>query len=110
MSKSMVSREVAQHVLFVILGDDNVGIQPGGWETDLIRLIQHADADNRVRLAGLFPEHVVAVEGARESWGLDWLRRVVRRDVFGAGAVTVEATEQGLDLLGAALAADGGVR
>lgn len=70
----IVTTEAAAHVLFLF---DNGGIQPGGFKTDLYRLIAHADPQNRDRLARAFPTEVVAWKLAHQhEHGIEILRTI----------------------------------
>ncbi len=74
----VVSREVAQHVLWHF-GDRNWGQQGGKFTERLLMLIQSADRTNLEKLRQVYPEHVEAVMNvATKAWGLDWLQKIVR--------------------------------
>jgi hypothetical protein len=74
-----VSVEVAQHVLWHF-GDRELGQEPGSFTTRLLRTIAVADTGNRERLRLAFPEQVEAFVAVQlQSWGLEWLRGLVKK-------------------------------
>lgn len=77
---STMPREVAQHVVFWF-GDENLGVQPGGFVSTLLKLVAKADTENRDLLATVYPEYVAAWRAvSTQHWGLEWLRKVARGD------------------------------
>ncbi|WP_022886410.1 hypothetical protein [Glaciibacter superstes] len=76
---STVSVEVAQHVLWHF-GDRQLGQEPGSFTIRLLRAIAAADQGNKARLRQGFPELVEAFTAVQqESWGMDWLRSIVKK-------------------------------
>ena len=74
-----VTVDVARAVLWHF-GDRNLGIEPGHFRARLFVLASAADDDNLVRLETMFPEEVYAWRVcARASWGMEWLRDLVKR-------------------------------
>lgn len=51
----------AQHALFFVAGDYQLGLQSGSFTTNLMRAIMHADPLNRALVAQPFPSLVRAV-------------------------------------------------
>jgi hypothetical protein len=78
----VVTRSVAQHVLWCRAGDQRLGLQPGSFVDRLLSAIAAADSSNRDLLAKAFPGYVAASRALQnEPWGLDWLRDVARGDI-----------------------------
>lgn len=74
-------------------GDGNLGEDGGHFVSRLFQLIAVADAENRGKLATLWPEHVEAFAvAATTPWGMDWLRGLAKAAEVG--------TDQ-LDMIGA---------
>lgn len=77
-SKPTVSVHTAQSVLWHF-GDENLGLQPGGFWTTMFKAWEHADAQNRERALVGWPEEATAFFAVKsELWGLDWLRKKVK--------------------------------
>lgn len=73
-------REAAQWVLFVLDGDHEVGKEPGGFFTDLIRTACHADPENTAKLALGFPALITAVDIYKNKPdGVETLRRLASK-------------------------------
>ncbi|MEV8023351.1 hypothetical protein [Microbacterium sp. NPDC080220] len=76
-----VTVETAQHILWV-LGDRNLGVDGGHFVNRLLATVSAADLANREKLQAAFPELVDPFVAAQHTtWGLDWLRAVVKRDL-----------------------------
>ena len=73
-------RKEACHVLFVLDGDQELGIQPGSFTEGLIRLMAIADADNRQRLGIMYPAISANIEMYKtRDDGVELLRAAARR-------------------------------
>ena len=92
-SRVMLSPAVVRQTLWHF-GDRNLGEDGGHFVARLFQLIAVADAENRGKLAGLWPEHVTAFAVVGTTpWGLDWLRGLAKAaerdvdqlDMIGAG-------------------------
>lgn len=70
-----MSPKVARHVLWVF---DNGGIQPGHFITALLEAWRFADTGNSVRLANAFPDYGIAIELARDQYGITALHRIAK--------------------------------
>lgn len=74
----MVTLKVARAVLWHF-GDTNLGTDPGHFVSRLLGTVSAADDENLALLRGAYPDLIGAWEKvAREPWGLDWLRGVVK--------------------------------
>lgn len=74
-----VAREVLWH-----FGDTNLGLQPGHFVARLLVLASAADQENLEKLRVGWPEYIHAWEKvAREPWGLEWLRAIVKAELDG---------------------------
>jgi len=83
-ARQAVPFDVARHVLWHYFGDKNLGIPGGHFVERLLWLMSAADDENLERIREGFPEYVRAWEkAAREPWGLEWLRAIVKDELDG---------------------------
>lgn len=76
--RGQVDVQTARWVLYVCEGDVQLGQDPGGFKTDLIRLMQRADDENMIRLSGVWPALAFTVDQWRtEGDSVEWLRGIV---------------------------------
>lgn len=72
--------DAAQWVLYLLDGDHEVGKEPGGFYTDLIRAACHADHENLALLALGFGAVVTAVDMYKnQEGGVETLRRLASK-------------------------------
>jgi hypothetical protein len=80
---SALSVEVARHAIHHFSkGDDVLSLDGGHFVNRLFVLLSAADAENRAKLATLYPEHVQAFEAVTQKpWGLEWLRGIAKDEL-----------------------------
>lgn len=73
-------RREAQHVLYLLDGDREVGQEPGGFTEMIIRAACHADEENLAKLSLGFGAIVTAVDMYKNKLGgIDTLRRLASK-------------------------------